>query len=312
MSSALQVKISTPDRALDHHRQTQEGKKAQRKVPKVLGSMLTALRISPKNATEIPNDVLRVNVEIPDTPDNGQYQFSQTTTLESTIALLSSHRVDDNQKGLRLILTLTKLNKIVSSPRTNVSKRIVMDDSDGTANQVRTLLLSFICDGIDTDVIPAEDSSVVSTLSDDFCDHIEDSFAEDSSDSDDGIEQPTGRHWGELHCLALRVVINCLEHLSTSQTLLQEHKISIDYCSIFWKRLLEALSTNIERDSNRELCGYSLRCLRLLAALDSKRTLLPMLKYLLLPFILNLKEHGKTNDFPMVHDEATKLIKLLV
>ncbi len=272
---------------------------------------MTALRLSPKN-TEKPNDLLMVKVDVPSATDKSQHHFSQATTLNSVIPLLSSQSLNDNKQGIQLLLTLTKLNKIVSSPRTNVSKRIVMDASDRTAYQIRTLLLSFLCNDVDTANIPTDDSSIVSALSDDFCGRIDDSSIDDDSDSDDDTEHPTGRHWGELHCPALRVVVNCLEHLSSSQESFKGQKITMDYSSFFWKRLVQVLSTNIESGSNEEVCGYSLRCLRLLLALDSNGTLLPVMKYMLLPFILNLNENGKSNNYAMVHDEATRIIKRLV
>lgn len=285
---------------------------SQRKAQKVLGSLMTSLRLSPDKQTHKTRDVAKANVDVPKSPDPTQNQVAQKSTLESVIPLLSSENINDNKKGFQLLLTLTKLNKIVSSPRTNVSKRIITDDSDRTANRTRILILSFICDDVDIHATPDDDCSIISGLSDDFGALFEDSTWEDDSDSDSGTEQKAGRHWGELHCVALRVIINCLEHLSSSRTSFNEPKVLIDYSTFFWRKLVQALSKNIESGNNEDLSGCSLRCLRLLLALDSKNTLETLLKYTLLPYILNLKELGKSKNFPTVHDEAMKLIKRLV
>jgi hypothetical protein len=296
-------------------------RKTNRKAQKTLGSIMKSLLLSPNRSSKPSHNLLNVKVEVPTITQSPQRQLP-TATLESSVKLLSSPNVDDNRKGLHLLLTLTKVNKIVSSPRTNISQRIVMGGSDRTANRVRNLLLSFLCNDVDIHAMPTampfddddDDDSIMSALSDAFCGLVDVSTWEDDHDfdDDDDDENPSGSHWGSLHCSALRVVVNCLEHVSSSHsTFGKSSKITIDYSSTFWTAVVQTLSMNLESANNLDVCGFSLRCLRLLVSLDSP-VILPMMKYTMLPYIMNLKECRSTQNYKMIKDEATELLTYLV
>lgn len=278
------------------------------RLQKTLGVIMQTLLLSPNRSSAL----LKVDVEVPAIPQSPEHP-SPTATVETSIKLLSSPNVEDNRQGLQLLITLTKVNKIVSSPRTNISQRILTGGGDRTTNRIRSLLLSFLCKDVDIHAIPDDDdASVISALSDVFfgASH-DDSTWEDDSDFGDGEANPAGRHYGSLHGCALQVVVHCLENVSSSHSGFGKTKITIDYSSAFWISMIQTMNTNIESANNLEVCGLSLRCLRLLVSLDSN-VILPMLKYTMLPYIMNLKECRDANIYPLIQDEATKLLKQLV
>ena len=281
--------------------------KSQRKGKKMLGSMMRSFRLSSKKQLHDNGDLLKVAMESPKTPQ----QLSPSATLESSIKLLSSPSFDENRKGLELLILLTKLNKIIFSPRADVSRRIVLGGNEKTANRVRNLLLSFLCNDMDVHDTPDDEDSIISALSDDFVGLNDDTTWDDDYDDDDEGEIPSGRHWGSLHGLALRVIASCLEHLATPQSFKEKQEVSIDYSGIFWKKVVRILSQNIEGEFSTEVAAFSLRCLRLLVTLDA-HFILPMLKYTLLPYIFNLQEYGDSQNYPLIKDEATQLLKCLV
>lgn len=282
---------------------------SQRRAKKTFGSVMKSLRLSPspKNLSRKAKKQVNENVETSKAPKTPR-QVSPETTLESSVRWLSSQSLEDNKKGLELLIVLTKMNKIICSPRADISDRIVSGGNDSTANRVRNLLLSFMCDDIDLDATDKDDGSAVSALSDDFFGLDDESTWDDDLDDEDNL---SGRHWGALHCLTLRVLSNCLEHLASPRSFKSNANISIDYSGTFWNSIIQTLRKNIESGVNAEVTGFSLRCLRLLVSLDSNM-ILSMLKYTMLPYIMNLQEYDDSQNYPMVQEEATKLLKLVV
>ena len=113
--------------------------------------------------------------------------------LQSCVDLLSSDDMDQNRVGLQRLLLLTKRRHVVSSnpPIDQPSYAIIFGGSeDSICGSLRSAFLPFLCD-------------VVEEYDDDDDDIIE------SDDVDE--ETPMGKHWGTLHHLALRVLVNALQ-----------------------------------------------------------------------------------------------------
>jgi hypothetical protein len=165
----------------------------------------------------------------------------------------------------------------------NCLEQISPDDS--TENRLKELLLPFV----------SEDREIV---------YVEDSFLNNTFDSDEEDERPRGQHWGVLHGPALRVIINCLDQISSEKN----DSKTIDFSSKFWKTAVSSLFHNIEMGHSADISGYSLRCFRLLQTIEPD-TVTPLLQHNLLPFLVNLKEYGEQQNYPMIQDETTRLLK---
>jgi hypothetical protein len=165
----------------------------------------------------------------------------------------------------------------------NCLEQISPDDS--TENRLKELLLPFV----------SEDRELV---------YKEDDFSNNAFDSDEEDERPRGQHWGVLHGPALRVIINCLEQISSEKNDLK----TIDFSSKFWKTIVSTLFHNIEMGHSADISGYSLKCFRLLQTIEPD-TVTPLLQHYLLPFLVNLKEYGELHNYPMIQDETTRLLK---
>lgn len=290
--------------------------KTQRKACKVIGNMMGSFRNnSPRNtnATTKETESMCVTIidSVPVSPSwrDSVLPLTPGMTIESTIELMSSSSFDDNRKGLQLLNMMTKLNNFSSTPKSTASYQIVYGDSDWVVKRVRTLLLSFLSGKIVVDTLTSveDDLSMVSALSDD------NSVASDASDMENFRDTASnGRHGGALHCTALRVVVTSLEHICYSSCFCDElEKRSIDFRSDFWKSLTEILTRNIETGTVADYTGYSLRCLRLLVEVETT-AIIPLIRYTMLPFIMNLKDIGDQQNYPMIQDEVSKLLSRLL
>jgi hypothetical protein len=264
--------------------------------------------LSPKISSKRTNPFLKDDLELPSTPKSPAAPQSPTASLHAAVPLLASESLHDNQKGLQILMTLTKLTKWVSISKYNLCEKIVLKKHDPMARRIRTLLLSFMCDDVDIRESPEEsdDDSLISALSDVTYGLSEaTTWDDDLDDFESDRDHPCGRHWGALHFASLRFLVDCMQHLTRTKS----PEIKIDYSCEFWRSMVQTLSRNIERGSPAKLCELSLRCLRLLTTLDS-RSILPMIKYTLLPYILNLQECGGADKSPRVQSEAAKLLEL--
>ena len=268
--------------------------------------------LSPKISAKAIDHVRRDDVELPSTQKSmpAGNPPSPTATMEAAIPLLVSQNLHENQKGLQMLMTLTKLTKVVSSSRHDMCERIILSKHDPIARRIRTLLLSFMCDDVDIRVSPeeADDDSLVSELSDVTYGLSHASTWDDDLDEfDNDRDYLSGRNWGALHFASLRFLVDCTHQLTRNKS----KATKIDYGSEFWRRMVETLGNNIESGMPAKNCELSLRFLRLLTTLDS-RAILPMIKYTLLPFILNLQGCGGEAKCPRVKVEAAKLMEVVM
>ena len=271
--------------------------------------------ISPKVSAKRVDQARKDDVDLPTTPKSlsaGNPPSSPTATLEAAIPLLVSQNLHDNQKGLEILMTLTKLTKVVAASRHEMCERIILQKHDPVARRIRTLLLSFLCDDVDIRASPeeADDDSLVSALSDVTygLSHAS-TWEEDLDEFDIDRDYLSGRNWGALHFASLRFLVDCTQQLTRKNN--KSTDIKIDYSSDFWRRMVETLSINIERTIPAKNCELSLRFLRLLIILDA-RAILPMVKYTMLPFILNLQDCGGDAKCPRVKAEAAKLMEVVM
>jgi len=199
-------------------------------------------------------------------------------------------------------------------------ERIILKKHDPIARRIRTLLLSFLCDDVDIRASPeeanddaADDDSLVSALSDVTYGLSHASTWDDDLDEFDiDRDYLSGRNWGALHFASLRFLVDCTQQLTRNNNNNNKSTaIKIDYSSDFWRRMVETLSINIERTIPPKNCELSLRFLRSLTLLDS-RAILPMIKYTMLPFVLNLQDCGGDAKCPRVKAEAAKLMEVVM
>jgi hypothetical protein len=280
------------------------------KAKNALGSVMDLLRPSPRvssdnetspeceSSVRIQVDALPSKAALPGNAGLESRQLS-LLTLASCLKLLECSDLEDNRKGLQLLLLLTKAKAKFASPKANALDGIVYDgDANTGSSRLQELLLSFLCDDIE---MPREPMSIA----DDASGSDDESDFDDTSESDDGEEFPRGHHWGALHCTALRVIVNCLEQILTIQ---QKDSKPINFSCVFWRNVTITLSHNLEMGHCADISGYSLRCLRLLQTIEPD-AVTPFLQYNLLPFLVSLKEYGDLHNYPMIQGEASRLLK---
>jgi len=237
-------------------------------------------------------------------------------TLQAAIPLLVSQNLQDNQKGIQVLIKLAKLTKLHPASRQEICETIILRRKDPTGRRIRTLLLSFMCDDVDIRSSTKEnddnddDDSLVSALSDVTYGLSHDTTWEDDLDDFEGDrDHPPGRQWGALHFISLRFLVDCTQELTRNTN--STNTAAIDYSSEFWISLIQTLVRTIESGIPAQLSKLSLKFLRLLTTLDS-RNILPMIHYTLLPFILDLQESGGEARCPKVKVEATRLLEVVM
>mmetsp|Transcript_126 Transcript_126/g.217 ORF Transcript_126/g.217 Transcript_126/m.217 type:complete len:599 (+) Transcript_126:362-2158(+) len=146
----------------------------------------------------------------------------------------------------------------------------------------------------------------------------------ETEDSDeDGI---TGKAWGALHNQALRVLANALSQITPSPyystnddnddgdddvqrqleaDLLLPH---IPLGDTIWRNIIQTLVRNIRNNPNADITGHSLKIVKMLHTLHPDY-IQPLLSQTLFPHLIHLAEYGEGHRFPVIHQEATALLK---
>jgi hypothetical protein len=216
-----------------------------------------------------------------------------TIRLESSIDLLESQDLDENRMGMQRLVLATK--PVPTTPGDELVARALVyggTNEESREERLRDIFVTFLCTVDDED-----DADDAFWFSDD-----------DDSIYSDGEDGPRGKSWGALHTLALRVVVNALEQILSTDTDDTTASI-IDFADSFWKQVVSTLIHNVELCHNREdVTMYSLKCLRLLHTLEPI-VVKPLLQQTLMPYLLYLQDYGQREKFPMVESEASRLIK---
>ena len=153
------------------------------------------------------------------------------------------------------------------------------------------------------------------------------SDTEETEDSDeDGI---TGKAWGALHNQALRVLANALSQITPSPYCSTnsdndndddddddvQRKLEADLLrpriplgDTIWRNIIQTLVRNIRNNPNADITGYSLKIVKMLHTLHPT-FIQPLLSQTLFPHLIHLAEYGEGHRFPVIHQEATALLK---
>lgn len=272
---------------------------------KAITSILSPRR-SAKKASNAPK--FESIASSPCGPESSCCSVSPAAILQAVIPLLSSQELDHNQKGIQVLSSLIKPAKTVASQGTKICEVILTNKHDSKAKKIRTLLLSFLSNDVDFEATPeiGDDDSLVSALSEISLSEAS-TWDDDIDDYEDDPDHPLGRQWGALHAPSLKILADCMEELTRNES---KAVSKIDYGSEFWKNFVQVLSRNIESSDRAEMCYLSLKCLRLLSSLDGS-AIIPVIRYTLLPFIMNLEEVGVGSEhYPNVKMEAGHVLKL--
>lgn len=243
--------------------------------------------------------------------ENTSYEKSNKTilsdprsTVESCIDLLSKADVDRNRVALQRLIRLTKtrLNYISGLHSVDHPSHAIVHGGGTNEAQLRNLLVTFLSDDEDEETTCTDNFE---TRQDDLED---DGFLSDDESiySDEEDERPRGKHWGVLHSLALKVVVNALEQMISSED--PADSLPIDFSDSVWKRIMGSILHNIEECHNTEITGQSLKCLRLLHTFEPV-VVAPLLQYTLLPHLVHLVAYGEQHRLPIVESEASRLLK---
>jgi hypothetical protein len=211
-------------------------------------------------------------------------QQPMTKKAQSSIALLESEDLDENRIGMQRLVLASK--PVPTTPGDElVARALVYGGTNEESREERLrgiFLVTFLC-----------------TLDDED---------DDDGEDDDGEDGPRGKSWDALHTGALRVVVNALEQIISTDTDNTTASI-IDFTDSFWKQVVSTLIHNVELCHNSEdVTIYSLKCLRLLHTLEPI-VVKPLLQHTLMPYLLYLQDYGRREKFPMVECEASRLIK---
>jgi hypothetical protein len=134
-------------------------------------------------------------------------------------------------------------------------------------------------------------------------------------------DTPQGKSWGVLHLQGLKVLVNALTQISHSifldssddtsdetieTTTLRQRNIPLH--DTVWRNIIHSLVHNIETNHTADITGYSLKILRLLHVIHPDMVQ-PLLQHTLFPHLVYLQEYGQSHLFPMIHAEATYLLR---
>ena len=210
-------------------------------------------------------------------------------SLNMCLKLLSKDDADQNRLGLERLFQLTKCES--TTIHEYFSKVIIFGDESSSytpEGQLQLFFVSYLCDEANA---PAHY-------------YDEDDGSEDSDDTLNDCQFPTGRHWGSFHGLALKVLANCLERVRGIQT-----TNKVNFASHAWRSIIKTLHRNIQDCNNAEIAANSIKCLRRLQALEPA-IISSFVRYTLLPFLISAKEYGELHNYPTLGEESVKMLKL--
>jgi hypothetical protein len=224
-----------------------------------------------------------------------------TSKLEVCIDLLSSTDIDQNRVGMQRLMVWTKTRLKGPNSSFQASHAIVYGGGP-TEERLRRLFVTFLSDeAVESYRNKKDDDEDDSDywLSDDDED-------DEGVDSEDDEEGPRGKSWGALHTQALRVVVNALEQMISSED--AADAIPIDFLDSVWRTIVSTLIHNVEECHSTEITGFSLKALRLLHTFEPV-VMAPLLQHTLLPHLAHLVDYGKSQRFPVIESEASRLLK---
>jgi len=271
--------------------------------------------------------------------------FDDNCALRSCLVLLSSSDLDLNRVGLQRLTLLIKGRALWSGggykSEELVSHSLVYGGPFGsTEDRLRYVFSTLISDAphddsgmnnsnnrtgiiVGTDKIEEVDNSIFleePSFQNDHdrssCDSSSctSSSLSSSNDDDDGSEYtaiatPQGKAWGALHTHALRVLASALSQVASTCDCTERHRHTAGFLNdAVWRTIVCSLVHNIETTHTADTTGYSLKILRLLHTIDPE-TVTPFLQHTLFPHLVYLQEYGEERLFPMIHSEATSLIR---
>jgi hypothetical protein len=224
-----------------------------------------------------------------------------TSKLEVCIDLLSSTDIDQNRVGMQRLMVWTKSRLKGPNSSFQASHAIVYGGGP-TEDRLRRLFVTFLSD----EAVESYRNKNDEVDSDYWLSDEDEDEDDESVDSEDDEEGPRGKGWGALHTQALRVVVNALEQMISSED--AADAIPIDFLDSVWRTIVSTLIHNVEECHNTEITGFSLKALRLLHTFEPV-VVAPLLQHTLLPHLAHLVEYGKSQRFPVIESEASRLLK---
>jgi hypothetical protein len=288
----------------------------------------------PQNLADCDNeerDVEQIVSQFGSTFDHEEHQ--PKGSLQACLDMLSSHDLDLNRVGLQRLFLLTRGRALSGLYHSEVlaSRVLVFGGQFGSLeDRLQYAFCTMICDaphedtGIrqNTDAKTLENDENISDMMQRAMDgHLNSGMGADwdgGSCEDDSIssedcetEGPQGKEWGALHLQGLKVLTNALAQISSSQQCCGvDHNIrgGIPFHGTVWRNITHTLVHNIETNHTADITGYSLRILRLLHAVQPDMVQ-PLLQQTLFPHLVFLQQFGHDHLFPIIHSEATYLLR---
>ena len=174
----------------------------------------------------------------------------------------------------------------------------------------------------DDDGVDFENQWAFASFSYDSDEEIEEEDADYKDDEENGkIVTPQGRYLGDLHGLALDIVILALEYvietqlhtlLSTTPTDGSSPRPSLDFgnTSRFWRPVVTSLIQNIEviLPETLDICASSIHCLLLLHELEPS-TIQPLAQGTLFPYLVQAQDEGEVMHHAKLEYCALQLLQ---
>jgi hypothetical protein len=262
------------------------------------------------------------------------------SSLQSCLDLLSSSDLDQNRVGLQRLMLLTKGRALSGMYRSEelASFALVYGGELGSIeDRLQYVFSTMICDAphgdthmLDQGAFNLDDSDDcddddISTCPDmdnetqdenelveedvgDLMDGIEDNGSWDDYSSDEEDSGEEGKSWGALHNHALRVLTSALTQVVNSSSVESTSIVPIPLHDTIWRNIVQSLVKNIVNHSNADTTGYSLKIVRMVFSIHPELTL-PLLRHTLFPHLVYLHHYGESHRFPMIHTEASYLLK---
>lgn len=271
----------------------------------------------------------------PSDPLGASYESLPDNILHSCLNLLSSESLDLNRLGLQRLNLLINGRSISDSYRSKgiASYVLVLGGPLGSMEELlRFFFVTMICDSphnihsyqaarrteMRQQMLSEEEEALEHWILE--YDPSKGSALDPSEESDDltnarnhfrdserTVRHSQGKAEGALHNHALKILAHALSkvYVADSNAIAE---IDLDLQGSMWRSIITSLVENIEINHNVNATVYAMRILRILYFVHPT-TILPLLKYNLFAYLVDLKDYGERKRLPMVSQEASELLK---
>ena len=201
------------------------------------------------------------------------------------LVMLRSGQEEQIGQALKYLCLLTDSSKTSADLVDRVSRVIVFGDDDGEFT-VKDVLWHYFA-GIEA---PRNDGS-------------DNTGSWDDDNANGRLQYAQGRVFGTLHLLGLRIISQALESVAWQKKKSPMLLPHLDFTSLFWKIVEEALLYNLNIAEQRPLeAALSAKCIRLIQSLEPKVLGVPCSKTALLPSLFNAHQFGRTHHRWLEHE----------